>query len=137
MKTYRLSLEERMADFQFCIDVFYEDVAAIKDDKLRNIVLGILRYISISGSDTFTTKIPDVINLFYGNVPLEIFGAYSNGRKFLRNGKPFKFSGGTSFVRHVLSNEDKTYLTIEFQPDFVAYLVGGFPAVEALYKGKM
>ena len=126
-------LEKELKRFVFDIDVFYSDLAQMKDTKLKELVINILNYISISGSDSFRSNRPDVVSVL-GDDPhllMGLFAAIYDGRKFLLNGKPRRLFGCRQFLSHVnLTEEAGTKsLTIVFSPLFVAYLTGGVPAV--------
>ena len=122
-------LEEEMKHYLFDIDVFYSDLAVLKDKKLKELAISVLNYISVSGNDSITFKRPDIVS-FLSKDPSALqllFGAFYRGRKFNVDGKLCKCYGGHHFVRNITVSEKagNESVTVRFFPSFVAYLTDG------------
>lgn len=130
-----LSTKERLDCFKIDIQIFYDNLASMKNKKSKEIIIGILHSISISGNNLFCSFNPEVISMFKDKENHNVFMALYKGKKIFIDGKRYRSSGGRRFDSYYKFSDEngKEQMTIKFADDFVAYLVGGFDMVASYY----
>ena len=131
-----VDIEDRMTDFEFDIDLFYNNLVLLENAELKRAVVRILYFVSVSGCSSFCSSDPEMLKLFdIENDNINVFLVLYRGKKYLVRGKTKKCHGGRTFYNcvTVTEHDGEKSLRIDFMDDFVAYLQGGYDAVRKYY----